>query len=82
MLKWVPGYLALVGLSSPTPSLFFIELFNRSIKLLFVDVRVNTSLKRRIHRAFHILEEFPAANGLFLLCFLVEEVLRKIDLRL
>ena len=80
MLKWVPGYLARVGLSSPTPSPF-IELFNRSIKLLFVDVRVNAGLKRRIHRAFHILEEFPAANGLFLLRFLIEEVLRKIDLR-
>ena len=74
MLKWVPGYLARVGLSSPTPSPF-IELFNRSIKLLFVDVRVNTSLKRRIQRAFRVLEELPAANGLFLLRLLVKEVL-------
>ena len=74
MLKWVPGYLARVGLSSPTPSPF-IELLNRSIKLLFVDVRVNTSLKRRIQGTFRVLEELPAANGLFLLRLLVKEVL-------
>ena len=74
MLKWVPGYLARGGLSSPAPSLF-IELFNRIVEFFLIDVRINTSLKRRIQRALRVLEEFSAANGLFLLCFLVEEVL-------
>ena len=82
MLEWVSGYLARGGLSSPAPSLFFIELFNRLVKLLLVDVRVNTGLKCRIQRALYVLEELPATNGLFLLGFLVEEVLGKINLRL
>ena len=75
MLKWVPGYLARVGLSSPAPSLLFVELLNRLVKLLLVDVRVNTGLKCRIQWALYVLEELPATNGLFLLSFLVEEVL-------
>ena len=75
MLEWVPGYLARGGLSSPAPSLFFIELFNRLVKLLLVDVRVDTGLKCCIKRAFHVLKELPATNRFFLLCLLVEKVL-------
>ena len=82
MLEWVPGYLARDGLSSPAPSLLFIELFNRLVKLLLVDVRVDAGLECRIQWAFHVLEELPATNRFFLLGLLVEKVLRKINLRL
>ena len=73
MLKWVPGYLAHVGLSSPAPSIF-IELPNRIIKLLLVDVRVDAGVESRIQWTFHVLEELPATNGLFLLRLFVEEI--------
>ena len=43
MLKWVPGYLARGGLSSPAPSIF-IELPNRIIEFLLVDVRIDAGI--------------------------------------